>query len=177
VPEKLFVGGLPFDFSDDQLRSLFAKAGAVLSAAMVLDPKNKRTRGFGFVTLSGKQEALTAIKMLNGTKVGAKNIYITEAKEKTAQRAAPPSRYDSPPSRASRFPSSPRNERRPFGGPSGERRPRFAPSPRGGFGFSPPPRDENRSPFGGPPRDRGARHAPSGKPPKKPFYQKFAKPK
>jgi RNA recognition motif-containing protein len=88
----LFVGGLPFDFSDDQLRALVAQAGTVLSSAMVPDPKNKRTRGFGFVTVSGKEEALAVIKMLNGTKVGEKSIYITEAREKPPRKTPPPRR-------------------------------------------------------------------------------------
>src|SRR5438045_1280133 len=97
MPEKLFVGGLPFDFTDDQLRALVAKAGTVLSAAMVPDPKNKRTRGFGFVTLAGKEEALAAIQMLNGTKVGEKSIYLTEAREKPPRKAPPPPRARRPP--------------------------------------------------------------------------------
>jgi RNA recognition motif-containing protein len=142
MPEKLFVGGLPFDYSDDQLRELFAKAGTVLAAAMVPDPKNKRTRGFGFVTLPGKQEADAAIQMLNGTKVGEKNIFVTQAKERTP-RPAPTAPSFRPP---------PRDERRPpFGGPSRNRGPR---SFEGRPSFRPD----------GPPRGRGARPFSSGRP-------------
>jgi RNA recognition motif-containing protein len=112
MPEKLFVGGLPFDFSDDQLRNLFAKAGTVLSAEMVPDPKNKRTRGFGFVTLPGKQEALAAIEMLKGTKVGDKTIYITEAREKPPRKAPPLPRAPRPP-RTPRYPHPSIDERKP----------------------------------------------------------------
>src|SRR5258708_3727781 len=109
---------------------------------MVPDPKNKRTRGFGFVTLSGKEEALTAVKMLNGTKVGEKNINTPKAKEKPPRRAAPPSRYDSPPPRASRFLTSSRYEKKPpFRGPSAERRPRHAPPSREASHFSPSSQD------------------------------------
>jgi len=120
MPEKLFVGGLPFDFSDDQLKDLFAKAGTVLAAAMVPDPKNNRTRGFGFVTLSGKQDAETAVKMLNGTKVGEKKIYIAEAREKSLRKAPPPRR----PPQAPRFPHPSIDERKPsFRDPRRERKP------------------------------------------------------
>jgi RNA recognition motif-containing protein len=124
MPEKLFVGGLPFDFSDDQLRGLFAKAGTVLSAIMVPDPKNKRTRGFGFVTLSGKEEALAAIEMLNGTPIGEKKIFVTEAREKTPRQAPPAPRHAPSPSRGPRFPPMSRDEKRSaFRGPRRERRP------------------------------------------------------
>jgi RNA recognition motif-containing protein len=124
MPEKLFVGGLPFDYSDDQLRALFAKAGTVLSAVMVPDPKNKRTRGFGFVTLPGKEEALAAIEMLKGTKVGEKSIYVTEAREKPPKKAAPPPRARRPP-HAPLYPHPSIDERKPpFRDPRRERRPR-----------------------------------------------------
>ena len=79
---KLFVGRLPFDFTNEKLEKLFAPVGTVLSAIMVPDPKNGRSRGFGFVTMKTDEENLAAIQKLNGTRLGEKEIWVTEAKEK-----------------------------------------------------------------------------------------------
>ncbi len=87
--QKLFVGRLPFDFTDDKLRALFTPAGTVLSATMVPDPKNGRSRGFGFVTMGSKQDTGAAILKLNGLRVGEKDIWVTEAKEQTPKAPKP----------------------------------------------------------------------------------------
>jgi RNA recognition motif-containing protein len=101
--QKLFVGRLPFDFTDEKLRALFAPSGTVLSATMVPDPKNGRSRGFGFVTLSTKQETDAAILKLNGQRIGEKEIWVTEAKEQVPKAPGPsaPSRF--PKRRPNRF--------------------------------------------------------------------------
>src|SRR5258708_2858163 len=85
MANKLFVGGLPFDFTDDKLRELFAPLGTVVSAVMVSDPKHGRTRGFGFVAMSTPEESKAAIETLKGTKIGEKAIWVTEAREKEKQ--------------------------------------------------------------------------------------------
>src|SRR5436305_15138448 len=84
---KLFVGALPFVYSNDELKALFSAVGTVTSAVMVHDPDRGRTRGFGFVEMSSPEEARGAIEKLNGTTVGEKAIFVTEARER---QAAPP---------------------------------------------------------------------------------------
>jgi len=79
---KLFVGSLPFDYTNEKLAALFATVGKVTSAAMIPDLKNKRTRGFGFVSMSTGAESLAAIEKLNGTLVGEKKIFVSEGKPK-----------------------------------------------------------------------------------------------
>ena len=49
MAQKLFVGGLPFSTSNDQLRDLYAEVGEVASATVVTDRDTGRSRGFGFV--------------------------------------------------------------------------------------------------------------------------------
>ena len=90
--QKLFVGRLPFDFTDEKLQNLFAPLGVVLSAVMVPDAKNGRSRGFGFVTMKTGAEAEAAIQKLNGTRVGDKELWVTAAKEQTPKisKAPPP---------------------------------------------------------------------------------------
>jgi cold-inducible RNA-binding protein len=89
---KLFVGGLPFQYSNDELRALFAPVGAVVSAEMVIDPDRGRTRGFGFVQMGTPELAQAAIAQRNGFPVGEKKIFVTEAREKPAPRPSPPRR-------------------------------------------------------------------------------------
>ncbi len=89
---KLFVGGLPFTYSNIELAALFAPVGQVVSAKMVLDPPNGRTRGFGFVQMSTMEEAQAAIAQLNGTKVGEKSIFVTQARERAPRRDSPSSK-------------------------------------------------------------------------------------
>src|SRR6185295_13866266 len=97
MANKLFVGGLPFVFSDAELRGIFSVIGTVISAEMVPDPAWGRTRGFGFVEMSTAEEVQAAISKLNGTPIAGKNIYVTIAREKKAAPARPAPLPGSPP--------------------------------------------------------------------------------
>jgi RNA recognition motif-containing protein len=161
--KKLFVGSLPFVYSDDELRALFAGCGTVLSAAMVYDPDRDRTRGFGFVEMSTPEEALGAIAKLNGTPVGERKIFVTEAREKkpsdpnktprenrfAGPRARKVGRNQAPKPRSSSYPPNPYEipMTRPF---DPNRRPPQGSEPRRPFGRG-PERSEDRRPFGRPP--------------------------
>lgn len=78
--KKLFVGGLPFATTSEELEKLFADAGTVESANVITDRMTGRSRGFGFVEMSSDEEAKTAIEKLNGNKVGDRDIIVSEAK-------------------------------------------------------------------------------------------------
>src|SRR5206468_8772907 len=77
---KLYVGNLSFQTSSDELNSLFAQAGTVESAAVVEDRETGRSRGFGFVEMSSKEEAQKAIEQFNGKEVNGRNLNVNEAK-------------------------------------------------------------------------------------------------
>jgi cold-inducible RNA-binding protein len=77
---KLYVGNLSFQTSSDDLNSLFAQAGTVESAAVVEDRETGRSRGFGFVEMSSKDEAQKAIEQFNGKEVNGRNLNVNEAK-------------------------------------------------------------------------------------------------
>ncbi|HEY1835285.1 MAG TPA: RNA-binding protein [Candidatus Saccharimonadales bacterium] len=77
---KLFVGGLPYSVTDDQLRDLFAPFGTVASAKVIVDRETNRSKGFGFVEMENDQEAQEATKQLNGKEVEGRSITVNEAR-------------------------------------------------------------------------------------------------
>ncbi len=79
---KLYVGNLPFSIGDEELGSLFAPAGNVSSARVVLDPATGRKRGFGFVEMSSDAEAEAAVNMFNGSDVQGRAIVVDIARER-----------------------------------------------------------------------------------------------
>ena len=77
---KLYVGNLSFQTSSDDLQQLFGQAGTVESAAVVEDRETGRSRGFGFVEMSSKEEGQAAIQKFNGQEVGGRALNVNEAK-------------------------------------------------------------------------------------------------
>ena len=79
---KVFVGGLPFTTTDDELKELFAAHGTVASATVVKDRDSGRSKGFGFVEFENDEEGKAAEKALNVTEVGGRSISVAEARPK-----------------------------------------------------------------------------------------------
>jgi len=77
---KLFVGGLPFATTDDELRDVFAAHGTVASATVVKDRDTGRSKGFGFVEFENDDEGKAAEKALNGSDLGGRSITVNEAR-------------------------------------------------------------------------------------------------
>jgi len=77
---KLYVGGLSFETTDDELRTLFEQAGKVESATVITDRFSGRSKGFGFVEMSTSAEARQAIADLNGKTLGGRSITVDEAR-------------------------------------------------------------------------------------------------
>lgn len=77
---KLYVGNLSFETSSNDLQTLFAETGKVESAAVVEDRETGRSRGFGFVEMSTKEEGAAAISKYNGHEVGGRELKVNEAK-------------------------------------------------------------------------------------------------
>ncbi len=78
--KKLYVGGLPYQVTEDKLREIFSAHGAVESAVVIMDRMTNRSKGFGFVEMSTQEEAQAAIDKLNGTDLEGRNITVNEAK-------------------------------------------------------------------------------------------------
>jgi RNA recognition motif-containing protein len=83
---KVFVGGLPFATTDDELRELFAAHGAVASATVVKDRDTGRSKGFGFVEFENDDEGKAAEQALNGSDLGGRAISVAQARPKEERR-------------------------------------------------------------------------------------------
>lgn len=83
MAKKLYVGNLSYSTVEDDLREEFAKIGEVLSATLIVDQSNGRSKGFGFVEMASDEDAAKAIATLNGTTFMDRNITVNEAKPKT----------------------------------------------------------------------------------------------
>ncbi|HZP55907.1 MAG TPA: RNA-binding protein [Candidatus Saccharimonadales bacterium] len=79
---KLYVGSLAYSINDDQLKELFATAGTVVSAQVIIDRNSNQSKGFGFVEMSSDEEAQKAIKELNGKEVDGRAIMVNMARPK-----------------------------------------------------------------------------------------------
>jgi len=77
---KLYVGGLPYSTTEQQLSELFAQQGSVTSAKVITDKFTGQSRGFGFVEMATGEEAQKAIAALNGTALGGRTITVNEAR-------------------------------------------------------------------------------------------------
>lgn len=80
VGKKLYVGGIPYTSTEDDLREHFSSAGSVESAAIITDKFSGRSRGFGFVEMSSDDEAKKAVETLNGTEFGGRTLVVNEAR-------------------------------------------------------------------------------------------------
>lgn len=77
---RLFVGNIPYTTTDEELRDLFATAGAVKSARIITDFDTRRSKGYGFVEMTTAEEAEKAIQTLNGSSLNGRSIVVSEAR-------------------------------------------------------------------------------------------------
>jgi cold-inducible RNA-binding protein len=77
---KLYVGNLAFETSRDELQTLFAQTGTVESVSLIEDRETGRSRGYGFVEMSTKEEGAAAIEKFNGQELGGRFLKV-EAKQ------------------------------------------------------------------------------------------------
>ena len=81
---KIYVGGLAFQTTEQELQAAFEPFGQVISANVVKDPATGQSRGFGFVEMGDTHAALEAIKKMNGADLGGRTLKVDQAKERTA---------------------------------------------------------------------------------------------
>lgn len=81
---KLFVAGFPNDFDDTDLKEMFELYGTVASARFVTDRGTGKSKGFGFVDMPDRMEALQTIDALNGVGIKGKKIAVQEATDRPA---------------------------------------------------------------------------------------------
>ncbi len=84
---RLYVGNLPFEADEAQLRTLFQEGGRQVSEVkIVTDRDTGRPRGFAFVEMGSQADAEAAINALNGTQFGGRTLTVNEARESTPRR-------------------------------------------------------------------------------------------
>ena len=86
---KLFVAGLAYSMTDDDLRNLFADYGTVSSAQIIMDRETNRSKGFGFVEMSTDDESKAAIAGLNGKDMNGRPLTVNEARPREDRPARP----------------------------------------------------------------------------------------
>jgi RNA recognition motif-containing protein len=82
VEKKLYVGNLPYDVTEDDLRTMFAQAGTVTDIYLVKDRDTGSSKGFAFVEMGTQSEAEEAIKQFNGAMLGNRELKVNIARPK-----------------------------------------------------------------------------------------------
>jgi len=90
---NIFVSGLNYSMSSEELGEVFSSFGAVASAKVVTDRATGRSRGFGFVEMSSEDEGRAAIAQLDQTDVGGRKINVKEAEERPRSNDRPRSNF------------------------------------------------------------------------------------
>jgi RNA recognition motif-containing protein len=77
---KLYVGGLAYSVTDQELEGLFSEFGTVASAAVIKDRDSGQSKGFGFIELEDADAAKKAIETMNGKEVSGRSLTVNEAR-------------------------------------------------------------------------------------------------
>jgi len=81
---NIYVGNLSFGVTEDELRTAFSAFGTVEKSAVITDKMSGQSRGFGFVEMPNKDEAIKAIEGLNGKDLKGRNLKVNEAQPRPA---------------------------------------------------------------------------------------------
>jgi cold-inducible RNA-binding protein len=92
MSNKLFVGNLSFDTTENDLQDAFAAHGTVTETNLMMDRMSGRPRGFGFVTMGTAEEAQKAIAALNGAQMDGRAITVNVARPREERPAGGGSR-------------------------------------------------------------------------------------
>ena len=85
---KLYVGGLAYSVTDQELEEFFASQGKVVSAAVIKDRDSGQSKGFGFVEMDDLKEGQNAIKNLNGQELNGRAIIVSQARPQEDRRTS-----------------------------------------------------------------------------------------
>lgn len=86
MASKLYIGGLAYSVTEDELKKLFSEHGTVVSTTVIKDRDSGQSKGFGFVEMTTNEEAQSAIKELNGKDVNGRAINVNEARPQEDRR-------------------------------------------------------------------------------------------
>lgn len=83
---NIYVGNLPSDVKDEELKELFSKHGRVESVKVIRDMFSQTSKGFGFIEMPGKAEAEKALNELNTFEFKGKKLIVNEARPQRERR-------------------------------------------------------------------------------------------
>lgn len=86
MSEKLYVGGLAWEVTNEHLKSTFETCGTVVEAVVITDRETGRSRGFGFVTMDSPASAQDAITALDGTEISGRAVSVNVARARGDRR-------------------------------------------------------------------------------------------
>lgn len=79
---NLFIGSLPYDLEEEELRELFEEYGQVSSVKIITDRATGKSKGFGFVEMPNDQQAAKAMDELDGAEIDGRTIAVKKAEDK-----------------------------------------------------------------------------------------------
>ena len=80
MAKKLYVGGIPYSTTEDDLKAVFAEFGEVTSSAIIIDKMTGRSKGFGFIEMANDADADKAIEEMNGKDFKGRTLTVNEAR-------------------------------------------------------------------------------------------------
>ncbi len=89
---RLFVGNIPYSATEEDLRDLFARSGAVASVRVITDFDTGRSKGYAFVEMTTADDAEKAIRELNNASLSGRTIVVNEARPRSAGAGSGPRR-------------------------------------------------------------------------------------
>lgn len=116
---RLFVGNLPYDATEPELREHFGVVGPLSSVFIPVDRETGRPRGFAFVEFADPAHGQDAVARLNNQPFKGRNLSVSEARARESRPGGPPPRFDRPPR-----PFNPSGGFAPAAPPPGDARPR-----------------------------------------------------
>ena len=81
---NIYVGNLDYGITNESLQELFTEFGQVVNANVITDRETGRSKGFGFVEMSEKNEGIKAISKLNGQEVNGRALKVNEAQQRSS---------------------------------------------------------------------------------------------
>jgi RNA recognition motif-containing protein len=85
MSNKVYVGNMSYDTTEEQLIDLFSQYGEVTEAKIIFDQFTERSKGFGFITFADSQSCADSISALNGQEFGGRTLKVNEAQNKPAR--------------------------------------------------------------------------------------------
>ena len=79
---KIFIGGMSWNTSEDGLRGAFGEFGEMVDVKVITDRETGRSRGFGFITYANQEDANKAISKMDGALLDGRTLVVNEARER-----------------------------------------------------------------------------------------------